>query len=142
MTTVKQLLEEKGHQVWSVHPDDTVFDAIKKMADHGVGALLVTEADTVVGILTERHYARNVILKGRASPYTAVRDIMAKPVMCARPEFTVEECMALMTDKRIRHLPVIEQQRLIGIVSIGDLVRSVIAEQQFTIEQLRHYVYD
>lgn len=141
MTTVRKLLDEKGHDVWSVHPDDTVLDAIQKMADNSIGSLVVIEDDKPVGIFTERHYARNVFLKGKSSPKTPVREIMTTRVVCAQPEQTVEECMAVMTDKRVRHLPVLDEDRLVGIVSIGDLVKSVIAEQKFTIEQLEHYIH-
>ena len=140
MTTVRQLLEEKGHEVWSVHPDDTVLDAIRKMASEGVGAMVVIEDDKPVGIVTERHYARNVFLKGKSSPKTPVHEIMATRFVCAQLEQTVEECMAVMTEKRVRHLPVLDEDRLVGIVSIGDLVKSVIADQRFIIEQLEHYV--
>ena len=140
METVQQLLDEKGHEVWSVHPDDSVFDAIKKMADKEIGSLVVLEDDKIVGIITERRYARNVILKGKSSLETPVRDIMATRVVCTRTDQTIEECMAVMTDKRIRHLPVVDQKRLVGLVSIGDLVKSTIADQKFTIEQLTHYI--
>ena len=140
METVQQLLDEKGHEVWSVHPDDSVFDAIKKMADKEIGSLVVLEDDKIVGIITERRYARNVILKGKSSLETPVRDIMATRVFCTRTDQTIEECMAVMTDKRIRHLPVVDQKRLVGLVSIGDLVKSTIADQKFTIEQLTHYI--
>ncbi len=140
METVEQLLDEKGHEVWSVHPDDSVFDAIKKMADKEIGSLVVLEDDKIVGIITERRYARNVILKGKSSLETPVRDIMATRIVCARPHQTIDECMAVMTDKRIRHLPVVDQKRLVGLVSIGDLVKSTIADQKFTIEQLTHYI--
>ena len=140
MTTVQKLLDKKGREVLSVHPDDTVFDAIKKMADKDVGSVVVIEDDKPVGIFTEREYARNVILKGRSSPMTPIRDVMERRVICARPEQTVEECMAVMTDKRVRHLPVLERKKLVGIVSIGDLVKSKIADQQFTIERLVEYV--
>ncbi len=141
MTTVHQLLDDKGHGVWSVHPNDTVLDAIQKMANNNIGALVVIEADKPVGIFTERHYARNVFLKGKSSPKTPVREIMATHVVCVQPEQTVAECMAVMTDKRVRHLPVLDEGRLVGIVSIGDLVKSVIADQKFTIEQLEHYIH-
>ena len=140
MTTVQQLLDEKGHDVWSVHPDGSVFDAIQEMANKDVGSLVVIEDDKPVGIFTERHYARNVFLKGRASPTTPVRDIMETHVVYSRPEQTVEECMAVMTEKHVRHLPVLHEDRMVGIVSIGDLVKSTIAEQKFTIEQLVHYI--
>ncbi|MDH3662108.1 MAG: CBS domain-containing protein [Alphaproteobacteria bacterium] len=140
MTTVRQLLDDKGHDVWSIHPDSSVFDAIQLMASKDVGALVVVEDDRPVGIFTERHYARNVILKGKSSPKTRTRDIMTTDVICARLEQTVEQCMAVMTDKRVRHLPVLDQKRLVGIVSIGDLVKSIIADQNFAIEQLEHYI--
>ena len=140
MTTVRQLLDDKGHDVWSIHPDRSVFDAIQLMASKDVGALVVVVDDKPVGIFTERHYARNVILKGKSSPRTRTRDIMTTDVVCARPEQTVEQCMAVMTDRRVRHLPVLDKGRLIGIVSIGDLVKATIAEQQFIIEQLEHYI--
>jgi len=140
MTKVHQLLGQKGRDVLSIHPDDSVFDAIQKMADKDVGALVVIEDDKLVGMLTERLYAREVFLKGRSSRETAVRDIMETQVVYARPEQTVEECMAVMTENRVRHLPVLEGGELLGIVSIGDLVKSIIADQKFTIEQLQHYV--
>lgn len=141
MTTVQQLLDEKGHDVWSVHPDASVFDAIQMMADKDVGALIVTENGRPVGIISQWDYSRKVILKGKSSPRTSVRDIMTTRIIYTRPEQTVEECMAVMTETRVRHLPVLHEDRLIGIVSIGDLVRSVIADQKFTIEQLTHYIH-
>ena len=140
MTTVQQLLDQKGGDVVSVHPDNSVFDAIQKMASKDVGSVVVMEDDKPVGILTERHYARNVILKGRSSPRTPVGDIMTTRVIYALPEQTVEECMAVMTEKRVRHLPVLDEERLVGIVSIGDLVKNIIADQKFVIEQLEHYI--
>ncbi|MEQ8354165.1 MAG: CBS domain-containing protein [Kiloniellaceae bacterium] len=140
MTKVHQLLGQKGRDVLSIHPDDSVLDAIQKMADENVGALLVIEDGKLIGLLNERLYARNVILKGRSSSDTAVRDIMETNIVYAAPDETVEECMAVMTEKRVRHLPVLDGERLIGIVSIGDLVKSIIADQKFTIEQLQHYV--
>jgi CBS domain-containing protein len=140
MATVKQLLDQKGHEVLSIGPDDSVFDAIKKMADNNVGSLVVTEGERLVGIFTERHYARNVFLKGRSSPETTVREIMSTHVVCARPEQSVEECMAVMTDKAVRHLPVLEKKQIIGVVSIGDLVKNIISDQKFVIEQLEHYI--
>ena len=141
MTTLKMLLKAKGHHVWSVHPDDTVLDAIKVLAEKDIGALIVIEDDKPVGIFTERDYARNVYLKGKSSLDTAVRDIMVSPIVCARPDQTIEECMAVMTAKRFRHLPVMDGDELVGMVSIGDLVKSVIAEQQFAIEQLEQYIH-
>ncbi|WP_249779212.1 CBS domain-containing protein [Bradyrhizobium sediminis] len=141
MTSVRQLLDHKGRKIWSIHPDATVFDAVAKMAEKDVGSLLVMEGDKLVGIITERHYARNVVLKGKTSPATPVRDIMERRVVIARPEQTVEQCMALMSDKRVRHLPVFEGKKLVGIVSIGDLVKSIIGDQKFTIDQLVHYIH-
>lgn len=141
MTSVRQLPDHKGRKIWSVHPDATVFDAVAKMAEKDVGSLVVMEGDKLVGIITERHYARNVVLKGKTSPATPVRDIMERRVVIARPEQTVEQCMALMSDKRVRHLPVFEGKKLVGIVSIGDLVKSIIGDQKFTIDQLVHYIH-
>ncbi len=141
MTSLKMLLKGKGPDVWSVHPDDTVLDAIKLLAEKDIGALIVIKDDKPVGIFTERDYARNVYLKGKSSLDTAVRDVMVAPVICVRPDQSVDECMALMTAKRFRHLPVMDGDDLVGMVSIGDLVKSVIAEQQFTIEQMEHYIY-
>jgi CBS domain-containing protein len=140
MATVKQLLDQKGHEILSIGPDETVFDAIQKMADNNVGSLVVTQGEKLIGIITERHYARNVFLKGRSSPKTTVREIMSTHVVCARPEQSVEECMAVMTDKAVRHLPVLENKQLIGVISIGDLVKSIISDQKFVIEQLEHYI--
>jgi CBS domain-containing protein len=140
MTTIRQLLREKGHKICSVGPESTVFDAIRKMADEDIGSLVVMEGGKIVGIITERHYARNVVLKGRTSPATRVRDIMENKVLYAQPDQSVEECMAIMTDKRVRHLPVIEQGKEIGLVSIGDLVKSIISDQKFTIDQLEHFI--
>jgi CBS domain-containing protein len=140
MRTVQQLLGDKGHDIQSIHPDDSVFDAIQKLASANIGSLIVIEDDRPVGIFTERDYARNVILKGKSSPTTPVRDIMTTQIVFARPEQTVEECMAVMTDKHIRHLPVLEGEKLIGMISIGDLVKSIIADQKFTIEQLEQFI--
>jgi CBS domain-containing protein len=141
MTTVQQLLDEKGHNVWSVRPDDSVFAALQMMADKDVGALLVIENDKSVGIISQWDYSRKVILKGKSSPRTPVRDIMTTRLICTRPEQTVEECMAVMTETHVRHLPVMHNERLVGIVSMGDLVKSIIADQKFTIEQLIHYIH-
>ena len=140
MITVRQLLDQKGGNTWSIHPDATVFDAIAKMAEKDIGSLAVMEGDEFIGIITERHYARNVVLKGKASPATPVRDIMETHVVVARPEQSVDQCMVLMTEKRVRHLPVFEGKRLIGIVSIGDLAKSTIGDQKFLIDQLEHYI--
>lgn len=141
MTTVRQLLNEKGHNVFTVGPDETVFDAIRKMAEENIGSLVVCEGTKPIGIITERHYARNVFLKGRASPSTRVRDVMETQVLFARPDQTANECMAVMSDKRVRHLPVIDQGKLIGIISIGDLVKNIISDQKFTIDQLIHFIH-
>jgi CBS domain-containing protein len=138
--TVSQLLDKKGHEIWSVTPDASVYDAVKLMADKETGCLLVLDGSRVVGMISERDYTRKVILEGRASKDTAVSEIMSDRVVCASPEHTIEECMALMTDKRIRHLPVMDGDDLLGLVSIGDLVKAVIAEQQFEIEQLERYI--
>jgi len=140
MATVQQLLDKKGHEVLSVGSGDTVLDAIKKMAEKDVGALVVLEGKKLVGIITERHYARNVFLRGKSSPKTTVGEIMSSRVVCARPEQSVRECMAVMTEKAVRHLPVLEKKELIGIVSIGDLVKDIISDQEFVIEQLEHYI--
>ncbi|GAB4237217.1 MAG: CBS domain-containing protein [Methyloligellaceae bacterium] len=140
MTTLRQLLDQKGHEVLTIAPDATVLDAIRKMADENVGSLVVVEEEKPVGIFTERHYARNVFLKGRSSPQTRVGEIMSTRVVCARPEQTVEEAMAIMTERAVRHLPVLEKKKLVGIVSIGDLVKSIISDQKFVIEQLEDYI--
>ena len=140
MTMVRDILERKGHSLHSVAPDDTVLDALKLMAKENVGAVLVMSGDTVAGIFTERQYARNVFLKGKASPTTPVKDVMEAQVIYVEPEQTVDACLALMTEKRIRHLPVLSEDQLVGIVSIGDLMRSMIEERQFNIDQLVQYV--
>ncbi len=140
MKTVKQILEAKGHDVWSIPPDASVYDALTLMADKEVGALLVLEAGRLVGIISERDYARKVILRGKSSLDTPVREIMTQRVICVRPEQTIEECMALMTEKRIRHLPVLVDDQVIGVISIGDLVKAVIAEKDFLITQLEKYI--
>lgn len=140
METVKQLLDSKGHEVWSVSPGASVFEAIEIMADKGVGALMVLENKKPVGIVSERDYARKVVLKERASRETAVREIMTTDVVYARPDQSVEHCLAVMTEKRIRHLPVLDGGELVGVVSIGDLVKAVIAEQRQVIQQLEHYI--
>ena len=141
MTTIKQVLDNKGYDVRFIHPEASVFDALKLMAELNIGSLVVLEDEKLAGIITERHYAREVVLKGKTSRGTLVRDIMSTKVDCARPDQSVEECMAIMTARAVRHLPVLEHERLVGIVSIGDMVNSVIEDQRFTIEQLEHYVY-
>ncbi len=140
MTLVKHLLDAKGRDVLSIAPDASVLDAIKKMAEHGIGALLVMDGDTLSGIVTERDYARKVILLGRYSDDTPVRDIMTADVQTVSSDNNVRHCMDLMTDKRVRHLPVLEEGRVGGVISIGDLVKAIIEEQQQEIEQLGHYI--
>ena len=140
MGTVQQILDEKGNDVHAVDPDDMVFDAVKLMADKGIGAALVMEGDKLVGIVTERDYARKIILEDRSSKDTPVKDVMTKRVLCVSPERTVDECMALMTDKRSRHLPVVDHKQVVGVLSIGDLVKAVISEQKVLIDQLQHYI--
>jgi CBS domain-containing protein len=141
MRTVRELLREKGREVVTILPEATVLDAIKLMADRNIGGLVVMENDMICGIFTERDYARNVALKGKSSPTTRVRDVMTSQVLCVGPEYTVEQCMTMMTEKRVRHLPVLEHKELVGIVSIGDLVKSIIADQRYTIEQLEQYIH-
>lgn len=140
MTTVNQLLQNKGQNVWSVSPDDSVYKALELMADKNIGALLVLDGETPAGIFSERDYARKIILYGKASRETPVKDIMTTRVVYIRPEQTIEDCMALMTDKRIRHLPVLKDDKIVGVISIGDVVKSIIANQQFVIEQLENYI--
>ena len=141
MKSVAQVLKSKPEQnVETIAPATSVFDAVRLMAEKNIGALLVMEGQTIAGMLTERDYARKIILMGRSSKETRVRDVMTSPVMYVRPDQTNEECMALMTDNRVRHLPVVDEGKLIGLVSIGDLVKDIISEQKFIIEQLEHYI--
>ena len=140
MKTVEQVLRGKSGDLVAVGPDESVFDALALMARREVGAVVVLEVGRLVGILSERDYARKIILLGKASKDTPVRDIMTQRVVCVTPATTIDECMALMTDKRCRHLPVLEDDRVTGVVSIGDVVKHTIAEQQFIIEQLEHYL--
>lgn len=140
MKTVKEVLKEKGHHIWSIGPDASVYEAVKLMAEKEIGALVVMEEGRPVGLISERDYARKLVLEGRASRDTPVRDVMTTRVMAVRPTQTVEECMALMTDKRFRHLPVTADGELLGIVSIGDLVKAIISEQEFIIKQLETYI--
>jgi CBS domain-containing protein len=141
MTTARQLLDQKGKTIWSIEPDATVFDAVAKMAEKNVGSLLVMDDDKLIGIITERHYARKVVLKGKTSPTIPVRDIMESEIIAVLPEQSVEQCMAIMTEKRVRHLPVVQGDKPIGIVSIGDLVKSIISDQKFIIDQLVHFIH-
>jgi CBS domain-containing protein len=141
MKTVKQLLGGKTRGLCTIGPDARVFDALKLMAEKNVGALPVVENDKLVGIVSERDYARKVILLGRSSHDTPVKEIMTERAVCVQLRNTTEECMALMTDKHVRHLPVIENDELLGILSIGDLVKETISEQQFMIKQLESYIH-
>jgi signal-transduction protein with cAMP-binding, CBS, and nucleotidyltransferase domain len=140
MKLVKHLLESKGRHIISVAPGTSVFDAIKVMADETIGSLIVMEDERLLGIVTERDYARKVILKGRSSENTPVSEIMTQDVMTTSSAKTVNDCMELMTERRIRHLPVVEDGRVIGMISIGDLVQAIISDQQEEIEQLEHYI--
>lgn len=140
MKTVKHILREKGQKVWSITSNSSVHEALRLMAEKEVGALLVMDAGKVVGIISERDYARKAMLTGKSSLEIPVKDIMTQKVICIRPDQTVEECMALMTDKRIRHLPVIKGDKVVGVVSIGDLVKAAIAEKDFMIKQLENYI--
>ena len=141
MTTVVQILQSKPDKtVYTIAPGASVFDAVKLMAEKNIGALPVVEGGKIVGVITERDYARKIVLMARSSKETRVREVMTSQVMYVRPSQTSEECMALMTENRVRHLPVMDQGRLTGLVSIGDLVKDVIAEQKFIIEQLEHYI--
>lgn len=141
MKTVRQLLQSKGSAVYSVTPEASVFDALKLMADKNIGALLVVSGGKIAGIMSERDYARKVILHGKSSHDMLVREIMSEKVVTVQPEQTVENCMALMTGKRIRHLPVVKDDKIVGLLSIGDLVKEVIAEQEQTIKQLESYIH-
>jgi len=140
MQTVRDILKKKGPVVWFVSPDVSVYDALKLMAERNVGAVLVMVDGRPIGILSERDYARQVILKGKTSRDTPVREIMTSRVVFVRPDQSVDECMAVMTDKRIRHLPVLEAGNLIGLLSVGDVVKAVISDKQFLIEQLENYI--
>ena len=140
MITVKDLLKTKGDYVYSISPDEKVFEALQIMADKNIGALLVLEGGKLVGMMSERDYARRVILKGRFSKDTPVREIMASDVICVTPDQTPEGCMALMTEKHIRHLPVLEGNRIVGVISIGDVVKSIISSRDVRIDQLEHYI--
>jgi CBS domain-containing protein len=140
MTYVRQLLKTKGNEIWSIAPQATVYEALQIMSEKDVGALLVVDKENLVGIFSERDYARKVILKERSSKDTTVGELMTREVLYIEPRSTVEDCMALMTAKRVRHLPVLENERLIGIVTIGDVVKQIISDQEFTIQQLERYI--
>ncbi len=139
--TVQQVLGHKAHRLLSISPDATVFEALTLMAEHDIGSLIVLDGDRLAGIFSERDYARQIILFGKSSKETLVREIMTHKVLCVSPEHTMDQCMALMTEKRVRHLPVLEHKKVIGVVSIGDVVRIVISEQQLVIEQLEQYIH-
>jgi CBS domain-containing protein len=138
--TIREILDKKGHQIWSVSPDTKIFEALQLMAEKNIGALVVLNGDKLVGIISERDYARKVALKGKTSKETPIRDIMTPKVLYVTPEKTAEDCMALMIEKRIRHLPVYKQDKLIGVVSIGDVVKAVIEEKKIAIEHLENYI--
>src|SRR5713101_2654846 len=140
MTTLRNILQVKGGTIWSVSPESTVYDAINMMADKNVGALLVLEGEKLSGIISERDYARKVILKGKSSKETKVKEIMTSDVVTISPHQSIEECMGLMTVKHIRHLPVVEDKKLVGMISIGDVVKAIISEQEYTIKQLENYI--
>ena len=140
MKRVKDILAVKGQATYFIAPDASVYDAMKQMADKGIGALMVMERDRLVGVISERDYARKIILLGRSSRSTQVKEIMTSHVLYAQPQQNIDECMAIMTEKRVRHLPVLDEGKVIGVISIGDLVKSIITEQQFIIEQLEKYI--
>ena len=141
MTSIHQVLKLKRRDLFSIAPDETVYAAVAIMAEKDIGSLLVTDDGNLVGIFTERDYAREIVLKGRTSAQTLVRDIMRTDFVCVEPDVSVETCMELMTQYRVRHLPVVDGERLVGIVSIGDLVKSIIDDQRFTIEQLESFIH-
>ena len=141
MKYVRDVLQKKGNDIWSVAPDTPVYKALQLMSAKNCGAVLVLDSETLVGILSERDYARKVILKGKSSKNTPVEEIMSQRVVCIQPDNTIDECMALMTDKRVRHLPVLKgEDSLVGLISIGDVVKEVISEQEFIIHQLENYI--
>ncbi|MHB8523705.1 MAG: CBS domain-containing protein [Limisphaerales bacterium] len=137
---ISAILGQKGGQVWSISPDATVFEAIQLMAEKNIGALLVMQADKLVGMVSERDYTRKVALKGKSSKQTSVKEIMGSPTVTVTREHTVEECMRLMTEHRVRHLPVVEGEKVVGVISIGNLVNWIISTQSSTIDQLEHYI--
>jgi CBS domain-containing protein len=140
MPTVKQILTKKGNKVWSIESDKQVYDALQLMAEKDIGALLVYKEKKVAGIISERDYARKVVLQGKSAETTQVSEIMTSEVLCTSPNNSIEECMAVMTDKKVRHLPVVEDEKIVGLISIGDVVNAIISEKQFVITQLENYI--
>ena len=140
MKTIRQVLDDKGHEIYDIGPGALVYEALGEMAFRNVGALLVRDGDEIVGIVSERDYARKVILRDKASKHIPVKEIMSRTVICVSPDQRVEGCMALMSDRRIRHLAVVEGGRTVGVISIGDVVKAIIDQQQMTIAQLEHYI--
>ncbi len=140
MKSIRRLLQEKGADVWAVSPQSSIFDGLKLMAEKNIGALLVLESNELIGIFSERDYARKVVLEGKSSREMTIGEIMTEKVACVRPDQSIQECMELMTEKHIRHLPVLENEELVGVISIGDVVKAVISEQEFIIEQLEGYI--
>ena len=141
MKNVKDILQSKGQEICSTSPDSTAFKALQIMAEKDVGALLVKDGEKVVGIMSERDYARKVILIGKSSKSTPVKDIMTSDVLYTHPDQTLEDCMAIMSEKHVRHLPVFEKEKLVGIISIGDVVKGIIAEKKYFINQLEQYIH-
>jgi len=140
MKTVRELVDAKSHRLLSIGPEETVYAALSKMAEHDIGALIVLEEERLVGIFSERDYARKIVLDGKTSKLTLVSDVMTRKVVCVTADRTADECMALMTDKRVRHLPVIDRKTVLALISIGDVVREMISDQQHTIKQLEQYI--
>ncbi|MBU0468087.1 MAG: CBS domain-containing protein [Candidatus Omnitrophica bacterium] len=140
MVTVKQILQNKGSEVWTISPNQSVYDALKLMADKNLGAVVIEEAGILKGIFSERDYARGSIIEERSIKETKVSDLMTAVVITASSEKTLDQCLAMMTDKRIRHIPIVDQDKLIGIVSIGDLVNRIISEQEFNLKQMKNYI--
>ena len=140
MSRIREVLRSKSPEVWHIAPDSTVYEALELMAEKDIGALPVVDEGRVVGIFSERDYARGLVLKGKSSKDTHVHELMSTPVLYVRPDQTIEDCMALMTEKRVRHLPVLENEALVGIITIGDVVRRIISEQDFEIDQLENYI--
>ncbi len=140
MKTVREILQNKGYTIWSISPDATVYSALQLMAEKEIGAVLVMKDSELIGIMSERDYARKIVLQGKFSKDTIVQDIMSSKVIYVSPNLSTEECMALMINKRIRHLPVFEEHKLVGMISIGDVVKALIDEKEFMIDQLVHYI--